>query len=167
MEPKLPICTQGLLGRWVDTLFEPVMRYISSGAPEEMPQRTHRWNNHHLKEEKVAHLKSGWMAAHSGDPNASSAPHILAHLTRYGGWDHYLVLSPKTEENCSWHIGWQWSGGAGVSRVPVEGPVRVLVGPKPTKWFGINAETHTQIPIQQIGKGKIGRNKEFFKIPLF
>lgn len=170
MAPKLEVRAQGPVGRWVDTKFEGVMRYIS-GAPAEATQRTHRWNNHHLNEKDVAHLNAKWMIAHQGDQNARKLPRVpvlagvLAHATKYGGWKHYLVLTPDTTHY--WHIGWCWRGGAGVSRVLVTGSVRVLVGPGPTEWFGIEAGTNVQIPITQIGEGRIGDNSEFSQVLLF
>jgi len=170
LELILSVRAQGPFGRWVDLKFEWVMRHVS-GAPEEAPQRTHRWNNHHLKEEDVSHLNAGWMVSHRGDQSARKIPQIqvlagaLAHVTKYGGWQSYLVLSPETMKD--WHIGWRWRGGAGVSRVVTKGPVRVLVGPNPTEWFGIEAGTNTQIPITQIGTGKIGDGGTFARIPLF
>jgi hypothetical protein len=111
------------------------------------------------------------MVAHKGISEARALPHVpliagaLAHLTRFGGWKHYLVLASQTTED--WHIGWRWSMGAGVSRVPVSGPVRVLVGPDPTEWFGISAYTNRQVPIHIIGEGRIGEGGKFSQVPLF
>jgi hypothetical protein len=171
LAPKLEVCAQGPIGRWVDVKFEWVMRHVS-GVPLEATQRTHRWNNHHLKEEDVAHLNAEWVVAHQGDQNARKLPRVpvlagaLAHVTKYGGWKRYLVLAPDTTHDY-WHIGWRWPGGAGVSRVRAKGPVRVLVGPGPTEWFGIEADTNVQIPIIQIGDGHVGDNSEFSQVPLF
>lgn len=171
MAAKLSVRAQGPLGRWVDRKFEVVMRYVS-GASNEAPQTTHRWNNHHLAEECVAHLNPEWMVAHQGDPSSRKLPRVpvlagaLAHLTRYGGWQRYLVLEPETESH-EWHIGWRWPGGAGVSRIKTNGPVRVLVGPGPTEWFGVSARTNVQIPIKRIGEGHIGHAGQFTNVPLF
>ncbi len=171
MEPKFYVRAQGPIGRWVDAKFEWVMRHVS-GAPEEVSQKTHRWNNHHLNERHVAHLNSEWMVSHPGDTSARKLPRVpllagaLAHVTKYGGWQRYLVLEPDTAQG-GWHIGWRWSGGAGVSRIPAIGPLRVLVGPGPTEWFGIVVGTNVQIPIKQIGEGHIGHGGEFAKVQLF
>lgn len=171
MIPALRVRAQGPLGRWADLYFEGIMRRIS-GAPKEATQKTHRWNNHHLKEGQVAHLTVEWMIYHSGDPNARTVPRVevlsgaLAHATKFGGWQRYLVLAPVSGHQ-SWYIGWRWHGGAGVSRVPINGSVRVLVGPTSTEWFGIDADSNIQIPIQQIGKGQIGDGGEFSQVPLF
>ncbi len=170
MTPKLEVRAQGPLGRWVDEKFERLMRHVS-GAPLEATQRTHRWNNHHLNEKRVVHLKTAWMVTHPGDQNARKLPRVpvlagaLAHVTKYGGWKRYIVVAPDTSHD--WYIGWRWSGGAGVSRVRTKGPVRVLVGPGPTEWFGIEADTNVQIPLTQIGEGHIGDNGEFAQVPLF
>ncbi len=170
MALTLKVTAQGPIGRWADRNFEWVMRHVS-GAPNEATQRTHRWNNHHLRAGDVSHLSTGWMVTHQGEPGARKLPNApilagaLAHVTRYGGWKHYLVLQPYEEYD--WHIGWRWSDGAGVSRVIVRGPVRVLVGPNPTKWFGIAVTTNVQIPIIKIGEGRIGDGSPFSDIPLF
>lgn len=146
------------------------MRYVS-GVSGEVPQRTHRWNNHHLHAKDVVHLIRAWMVTHQGDYSARKLPRIpiiagaLAHVTKYGGWKRYLVLAPDTTHE--WHIGWRWSGGAGVSRISTQGPVRVLIGPGITEWFGIEAGTNVQIPINQIGEGHVGDGGKFAYIPLF
>lgn len=169
MAPKLKVHAQGPFGRWVDTKFEWVMRHVS-GAPLEVAQRTHRWNNHHLNEEDVSHLNPEWMVSHQGDQSARKLPCIpvlagaLAHITKYGGWKRYLVLMPNTTHE--WHIGWRWSDGAGVSRVRVKGPIRILVGPSSTEWFGVEADTNIQIQVEQVGEGWIGDNGEFAQTPL-
>ena len=146
------------------------MRHIS-GAPLEATQKTHRWNNHHLKEDQIKHLIGEWMVYHKGDKKARKLPSTpivsgaSAHLTKYGGWKCYLVIEP--EFNLNWHIGWHWQGGAGVSRVLSRGPVRVLIGPTATRWFGIEVESNIQLPIRKIGEGVIGDGSEFSQIPLF
>lgn len=170
MAPKLNVRAQGPIGRWVDKEFEWVMRHVSEASGESI-QRTHRWNNHYLSEAQVAHLDTEWMVSHTGDPSAKTVPSVpilagaSAHATKYGGWKRYLVLTPNTMSH--WHIGWRWPGGAGVSRVLTRGPVRVLLGPGSAEWFGIEAYTNVQIPITQIGEGRIGCNGEFSHIPLF
>ncbi len=170
MTQKLRVHAQGPIGRWADERLEWAMRYVS-GAPTEAPQRTHRWNNIHLKVGDVSHLSTGGMVAHQGKPDARKVPKVpilsgaLAHATKYGGWKHYLVLQPADEQE--WHIGWCWSDGAGVSRVIVRGPVRVLIGPNPAKWFGIAVTANVQIPLVQIGEGRIGDGGPFSHLPLF
>ncbi len=173
MAPGLYVQPQGRLGQWLDHMFEGIMRHVS-GAPEEGIQKTHFWNNHHLGEQGVRHLRTRWMVSHPGDPEARTLPpiplaHVFAHATRYGGWRRYLVLEP-VEFECSWHVGWWWDGGAGVSRIAAQGPLRVLVGPRPCRWFGISAEQtseNVQLPIAQRGEGVIGRGGEFAHLPLF
>ena len=166
MAQKLVVCAQGSLGRRVDERLEWVMRQLS-GYPDEEPQRTHRWNNHHLREEDVAHLNIDWMVNHPGDDGASKpfpVP-ILAGAQAHITWKRYLVLEPNSTN--TWYVGWRWPGDAGVSRIPSIGLKRVLIGPGPTEWFGIDANTQEQIPIKQIGEGKVGDGGEFAHIPVF
>lgn len=90
MSPMLNVRPQGSFGRWLDARFEGVMRFVL-GVSIEATQKTHRWNNHHLKEEQIAHLFQEWMVNHKGDPNARKLPTITilagaqAHMTRFGG----------------------------------------------------------------------------------
>lgn len=180
MLSRLAVRPQGILGRFADSQFEQVMRYVS-GAPKEATQRTHRWNNHHLSEAAVSHLRSECMVRHEGDPDARKLPRVpilagsLAHMTRFGGWQQYLVLgvdakAMETVLSHRWYIGWRWKGGAGVSRIPTLGALRVLVGPQPTEWFGIGADEtvcNMQIPIRKIAEGRIGDEGRYSKLPLF
>jgi hypothetical protein len=164
--PKLEVRAQGSIGRWVDARFEQLLLLVFKKAP-----RTYRWNNHHLNEKDVEHLNAEWMVAHEGDPKARRLPSVpvlsgaLLHLTNYSNWRLCLVLVPETTKE--WHIGWRWPGGAGVSRVRVVGPVEVRVGPGPTEWFGIEADSNVQTPIQQIGQRYTGSSDESTNIPLF
>ena len=162
---------QGPLGRWADKNFEWVMSHLSD-TQEEVAQKTHRWNNHHLRPSNLEHLNSDWMVSHKGNPNARKLPRIpilagaLAHATRYGGWRHYLVITPEANVS-SWYVGWRWKGGGGVSRIKNQGAARVLVGPNQTEWFGIETHFQHQVPIKIIGEGHIGNKSMFSKIPLF
>lgn len=169
-KPKLNVRRQGRVGCWIDSKMEKIMLHLS-GTTNELPQRTHRWNNHHLNIEDVSHLRTDWMVYHSGDPSAKKFPNIpivrgaLSHLTRYGGWKRYLVINPLTDYT-HWYIGWKWSGGAGVSRIPNSKSAKVTVGPGECQWFGIDAEWDTQIPLQIIDSGYIGDGKHP-NVPLF
>jgi hypothetical protein len=148
------------------------MRFVL-GAPNEATQRTHRWNNHHLKEEQVAHLLADWMVSHGGDPAARELPKVtilagaVSHATRFGGWQKYLALAPENQDSEEWYIGWRWKGGAGVSRIPNLGGVRVLVGPGATQWFAIRASDQTQVPLAKIGEGVIGDGGMHSHLPLY
>jgi len=168
----LKIRPQGLFGRWLDARFEGIMRFVL-GVPIEATQRTHRWNNHHLREEQVAHLFSDWMVSHSGDSTARKLRKFtilagaLSHVTKFGGWKRYLVLAPDDSQIEEWFIGWRWKGGAGVSRIPITGAVRVLIGPGATQWFAIRASDQTQVPLTKIGEGRIGEKEMYSQLPLF
>lgn len=172
MPPTLKVRPQGSFGRWLDARFEKAMRFVL-GVTKEATQRTHRWNNHHLKEAATAHLLSEWMVAHRGDPHARKLPPVtilagaLSHLTRFGGWQRYLVVAPEDLDAGPWHIGWRWKGGAGVSRVSNVGAARVLIGPDATEWFAIRVSDNTQTPLIKIGEGKIGKGGKFSNLPLF
>lgn len=172
MSPTLRVRPQGSFGRWLDARFEKIMRFVL-GVPLEATQRTHRWNNHHLNEERVAHLYSDLMVRHEGDPGARKLPPVtilagaVSHLTRFGGWQRYLVVAPKDLNAGSWYIGWRWDGSAGVSRVQNTGAARVLIGPGPTEWFAIRGTDNAQIPLIKIGEGKIGQGGQFSDLPLF
>lgn len=174
MAPTLYVRPRGRIPRLADELCEPFMRWVS-GAPDEAPQETHRWNNVHVAVAAVAHLKIEWMVTRSrGDPTAKEFPAILsgtlAHLTRFGGWTSYIAVEPCEEGEC-WYLGCRWPGngiynGAMISRIATFGGVRGLVGPGPAEWFGISAWSHEQIPLRKIGEGKIGDGQPLTRLPL-
>lgn len=173
MLPQLKVKKQGAVGLWLDQQTQWLMRHLI-GVSEEALQKTHRWNNHHLPEHALASLLESLMIFHPGDTEAASFGKMpivstaRSHMTRYGGWKKYLVLAPPAgDANVAWHIGWKWPGGGGVSRITVRGPVRVLVGPGPTHWFGVSLGDNFQIPLEQIGTGIIGDGSSSRELPLF
>lgn len=169
--PKLYIKPQTPLEMWLDRSAEGLMRHLL-GVPEEGLQVTHRWNNHHLREDDVSHLYEEWMASHQGDPNARKMrkypfAHAWAHATRYGGWPKYVVLDTTFALEEEWCVGWKSQGRQGVSRIAMKGPRRPLLGPGPAKWFGVRISDFSQIPIKLIGEGTIGDRGEYSKLPIF
>ncbi len=87
----------------------------------------------------------------------------LLHLTRWGGWKDYVVLEPEFQGE--WYVGWWTITSAGVSRIPLTGAVRMLCGPQPTVFFGLNREG-VQIPIRKVGNGRIGDRGTYRSLPL-
>ncbi len=156
---KISIKPLGQLARTLDWLLDPVMR-VTSGAWDESPQRTHRWNNHHLRPENVAHFNREMMVCHSGIPGETSI-YPLFHIPALGGWRNYVVLTP-IERPREWYVGWIAGNFVGVSRIQLTGLVRLLVGPGQVCWFGADFNG-TQIPIHQIGTGRIGEGGQFAK----
>lgn len=159
---KIVIKPLGPVACFWDFVFDPVMR-IMCGTWYENPQRTHRWNNYHLRTENVAHLSREMMVCHDGLPGETSV-YPLFHLPVFGGWRNYVVAMP-VEKQQEWYIGWIAGSFAGVSRIPIAVMARVLVGPGSVCWFGINANGD-QIPIQKIGVGCIGEGGVFAQITL-
>lgn len=90
---------------------------------------------------------------------------ITFHLPRLGGWKNYVVLEPTSGDGKGWHVGWIAGNVIGVSRIPLNGPVRVLVGSGKVSWFGVNSDGG-QIKLRQVGIGRIGDGGTFAKIPL-
>ena len=81
-----------------------------------------------------------------------------------GGWKRYIVLEP-THEVRLWHVGWITSDVIGFSRISIDGPVRVLVGPGSVSYFGL--DTHgNQLELRKIGEGEVGKGGSFAHIPL-
>ena len=159
---KIIVKPLGRLACLCDQFLEPVMRLLS-GAPNEAPQQTHRWNNHHLRTEDVAHLRREMMVHHDGIPGEISV-YPLFHIPVLGGWRNYVVLAPFKEQK-EWHVGWVAGRFAGVSRISLRGQVRMLIGPGPVSFFGVNAEGD-QVQIRQIGTGRIGEGGPFINEPL-
>ncbi|NTW13808.1 MAG: hypothetical protein HGA31_02125 [Candidatus Moranbacteria bacterium] len=164
MKKKWNINPQGPLSRFGDLLMLPLM-YLVSGTFRESPQWTHQWNNVHILPEAFRNLDHE-MAVET-DPIPDALPGrtgVRFHIPVFGGWRDYVVLAPERETR--WRIGWQTGPGGGASQIPLSGPVRMLRGPGPATFFGIDAKTGEQITIRIIGKGRIGDGGEFSKVKL-
>lgn len=153
---------QGWRGKLADKLMAPIM-YLGAGTFQEVPQRTHRWNNAKLKPEDIAHLLQDQMVTCEGDPEAIDMGWIRFHLPIFGGWQNYVVLEPLI--NTTWHVGWITPRVIGISRIELLGPVRVLLGPHPISFFAVDWKNN-QRPVRKIGEGKIGDGGEFSRVPL-
>jgi hypothetical protein len=75
----------------------------------------------------------------------------------------YLVLESYRDDQ--WYIGWVSEDVAGVSRIPVKGPVRVLLGSKSVYFIGFSEEGE-QIEIMVRGHGCLGKKGAFSRVPL-
>lgn len=145
----------------------PLM-YLLAGTFEEIPQRTHFWNNRKLRSGEVMELKECAMVTVSGSGAIGRWKYgfPIFHAPILGGWNEYIVLEPLINVNQSWYVGWVPNDeSSGVSRVQVSGPVRLLLGNGPTKFFGLN-EGGVQIKIREIGRGSIGDGGPFSNILL-
>lgn len=168
MSEKLNVELPGFPGLLADMAMVPLM-YFLSGTWKEAPQETHFWNCTHLKRVEVNHLDPGKMVYHGGNPSTSRRTHFgipIAHMPLFGGWRDYIVLEPS-EYGRDWHIGWICEDNViGVSRIPLLGAVRMLIGPGGVFFFGVTMEDGTQIPIREAGDGQIGDGGEWANIKL-
>jgi hypothetical protein len=146
----------GLVANNADKLLYPLMRVLMemNGTPEEAPQSTHRWNNHRLSRAEAGALDRQKTAFVEGDPNARYLPSGLRHLPLIG-WQEYVVLAPARLSRV-WHVGWiETCGGvAGVSRLRLDGPVKLLRGPRGVHFFATN-EAGRQVGIGVEGEGRL------------
>jgi hypothetical protein len=163
MDKNIEVRPQSLLSKIGDFLMIPIM-YLVAGTLES-PQKTHRWNNIKLKPEEVAHLNSEMMVHAAGITTPVKSRGLLFHIPILGGWNEYIVIEPELKIQ-SWHIGWIAKDTAGISQIPINGPVRMLLGPGEAKFFGVNKEDKKQIPIKKISGGKIGDGGPYKNIPL-
>ncbi len=157
----------------LNVLMAPVMYLVAvlAGAWDERPQRTHRWNWEALDRRTVeealiqGHMVEGRPDPYAGDRWLGKIP--VFHLPFLpGGWRKYETLAPSRGYTKAWHVGWIAEDGAvGVSRIPTRGPVRVLLGPKGAKFFGLTPQG-LQIKIGSIGTGTIGRRSTNRRYPL-
>lgn len=157
---------QRTIGRVADYLMMPIM-YLLQGTFREIPQRTHRWNNQHLKLQEISSFSADKIETVPADQDSSSwwvgpIPHF--HMPIFGGWKKFVVLEPK-ESQTVWHVGWLLSDACGLSRIPLKGKVRLGIGPLPLQFFGVDADGR-QIDIDIVGYGSIGKAGEFAKVPL-
>ncbi len=163
------ICIQELkwFHRCADALMIPLM-HILSGSMEE-PQQTHFWNNSKLTVGETEHIDRGAMVHCHGIPGASNRKILgipIFHIPILGGWRNYVVLKP-CDAVCirGWYVGWMANDVIGVSRIPLVGSVRLLLGPGDVAFFGISFNGD-QIPIKKIGEGRIGDGGSYCKVPL-
>jgi len=158
----------GYFARLANFLMVPIM-YVVSGTFREKPQRTHAWDVQRLAEDEARRLSQAQMVFHRADRGAIARPRrwsIGFHVTIWRGWRKYVVLSPN--RNGGWYIGWvahDKAGEVGISRILLSGPVRMLLGPNDVSFFGVNMSGF-QIPICQIGEGRIGDRGPHSKVPL-
>ena len=153
--------------RFLDKAMVPIM-YCVSGTFSEHPQMTHHWNNHHLERESVSFLRARMMVNCKGRKNQKirSNTGILFHIPIIGGWKKYVVLEAIDSTTEKYHVGWINEQVCGVSRIPVKGRVRLLVGPCDVQFFGIDPITGQQVALQKVGQGIIGRGGPHCQLPL-
>jgi len=165
--PAIKIKPQGLLSRMGDYLMLPLM-YVLQGNFRESPQRTHYWNNISLNATDLRALEDEQLVNVTEAVDASPRWKVflpIFHIPIFGGWKHYVVIEPTVPQDC-WFVGWIAGDLAGLSRIPLVGPVRVLRGATPVQFFGLN-EHGNQIAIQEVGRGIVGNApKEHCRIPL-
>ena len=154
---EIHIQRQGVIGIVADYLMMPLM-YLIQGTFKETAQRTHFWNNILLGAHVIRHLDDELLVSFEADKDA--APRWLAflplfHIPVFGGWKQYVVLSPHSPQD-RWFVGWVAGDLAGASRIPLVGPVRVLLGSTPVQFFGVN-EHGNQIDIDCLGRGVVGK----------
>lgn len=158
---------QGALGALTDAIMTPLM-FLVSGTITERPQRGHRYNVAVLKPAEVMELDRDITATGEIDETASSAWKYgfipMMHLPILGGWRKYAVVSPKHYPD-TWHPGWTCEDHSGYSKIPVTGPVRLLLGTTQTNFFGLSGDGQ-QIPVEIIGEGLIGNGGQFSWLPL-
>lgn len=157
---------QGIIGKIADYLMTPIM-YVLQGNFREVPQRTHRWNNMHLKNKDISGLDAVLVETVPADERTSSwwigpIPHF--HMPILGGWKRFVVLAPKEPQE-EWFVGWVLSDALGLSKIPLTHSVRLGIGPLPLQFFAVDAHGR-QIDIDIVGYGEIGKAGQFSKVPL-
>lgn len=132
---------------------------LALGNFYERPQETHVWN--YLKLNPGEHFWLEWApkVTVQGDPTARSTRYGLHHLTWLGGWKKFVVLEPYPEDVAfgeEWYVGWQAGSVCGVSMIPIEGVVRVLIGPGKAQFFALNA-SHKPVRLRIRDFGRLGQ----------
>lgn len=152
---------------WLGDLCMMPLMYLLQGTLREVPQRTHLWNNTKFGLSELQHLHHSALVTVAGDPRAVRrwwGPLPIFHIPLLGGWSKFSVIAPVGDVSV-WYIGWIAGDVAGVSQIPLSSPVRVLVGPGPAQFFGVDA-SGAQIALEIIGHGRIGAAGAFAHIPL-
>lgn len=160
---------QGLLGSLADKLMIPIM-YLLQGTFSEVPQRTHRWNNHKFTTAIELLLIHALPRVHfDGDESASVRwlgfiPRF--HMPIFGGWKKFVVLKPVCC-NEPWHVGWLPTDGdcPAISLIPISNLVRVTIGDSPVSFYGIS-QSGECLELVCVGEGRIGKAGTFRNILL-
>ena len=166
MQKTIVPTKQGVIGRMADYLMLPVM-YLLQGNFNEIPQRTHRWNNQHLNNHTIKHLHANMIEIIQGVPGEYRrwfVPIPLYHMPIIGGWKKFVVLQPKKDIG-EWYVGWVAFDALGLSKIPINGSVRTGIGPRQAQFFGLTNDG-CQIDIDVVCDGESGKAGEFAKIPL-
>lgn len=148
---------------------------VAQGDWRKSPNLTHRWNVQRLTPGEVKYLERfrSHMVAAVGEPPMLPrwlGPLPLFHMpllwpvAQYGfkvlrGKDYheweYVVVCPDMLD-VLWHPGWIAPDTAGVTRLStIMGPVRLLVGPGTTHFFGLD-HTDRVMRLRVMGGGKLG-----------
>lgn len=162
MKAKIVVSPIGWLAKLADILMVPLM-YLISGTLKEVSQRGHRWNNKRLLRSDVSVLDKSIMVHCAGIPGAMRSRWLfIFHIPILGGWRNYIVLEPSDKLR-KWYVGYITNDMVGVSRIRLSGPVRMLIGNGGVYFYGIDADCYEQIPIREIGRGRIGKGGKFSK----
>ena len=153
------------LGVWAqagDALMVPVM-YLVSGTFRETPQRTHNWNVQTCNTSSDS-IPTQFLLPVPGKGNASArfvAGIPIFHIPIFGGWKDYVVLQPK-ESKGTWFVGWiTEKRELQISKIPLSGRVRLLLGPQEASFFGVDKQSGELILLECIGSGRIGEGGEY------
>lgn len=163
---EIKVAPESFLCKVADYLMLPVM-YLLQGTLREVPQRTHFWNNTKYPNSSLRHLQAEMLISVPGDEQARKrwlGPVPLFHMPFFGGWKNFVVIAPKVNQDI-WYIGWVVGDTLGISNISLSDGVRLLQGPSPAQFFGLN-EHSEQIQLEILGMGKLGTNHKFSNIPL-
>jgi hypothetical protein len=151
----------------LDLILVPFM-YLAAGTFSEAPQQTHRWNYTKFRPKYVRERLRGSRAIRICGVSTECDPwwHFIPrfHIPIFGGWRHYVVLTPRDHIG-AWHVGWWTRKGSAISRIPLHGPVRMLRGPKDTWFFAVDKDGN-QLVIDSLGTDMVGSGGEFSRLPL-
>jgi len=159
MGARFEIKPAGLISAIADLLMLPIMAAFMGFMGK--AQETHFWNNRKMPPEERAMIDRGLTLKHPGDPTAHRWGGLFAHLPIcLGGWRKFIVIEP-TDYTGVWYVGWV----SGVSLIPLEGPVRVLIGRGDAEFVAFNTEG-VQISLRKIGEGQLVTRNSFMWLPL-
>lgn len=163
---RLMICPLGPVAQAADKTLRPLMHILMelNGTPGESPNETHRWNNVKFRPYQALHLKPDLMTAVINDPAAWRLNGLFRHLPIIG-WQKYVVIEPICHSEIEWYVGWLSKDLTGASRLKQRGPVKLLLGPDPVNFFGLDLSGQ-QIPVRAVHTGRLGYNTHHAHIPL-
>lgn len=163
---RISILPLGPIAKVTDMALLPIMHVLMelNGTPGEAPMETYWWNNVKFHPDQARYLQISLMTEAVNDSTAWRLNGFLRHMPIIG-WQKYVVVEPLCHSELEWHAGWSSLDLIGASRLKQRGPVKLLLGPDPVNFFGLDLSGR-QVPVRVVETGRLGYGNHNAHVPL-